>query len=1106
MATVPDLRLEQALAHAQFLRSVARAVLGGDAEAEDVLQETFLVAWQTEPREPGALRAWLAGIARRLALTRRRSARRREAREWRAATPEALPSVEDVALREEARRVLVAPLLALEEPYRTTLMWRYYAGRRVADIAALQAVPVNTVRTRIQRGLGRLREGLASAHGGDGRRWRSALLPLASGGFGFLSTAATVTGGLLVKKALVVGLAALVLVAAGVALWTGDSGRPTPAPAARDPLEAATAATGAATTESSVPHLEGRGAAASPAPAAGQPARYGGDVVDGAGAPVAGARVEVRGLCNDEGCASRSYDAGEGKPLAETQTTAEGRFRLPAEFDTVPWDPRPHAVWVHVVAEGFALAQAAVARDAPARIVLGRGGAIALTLVDEEGRAPRAARVEVYRGEAQIPPDGWAGIPRVWVGHPGEDGRLEQRLASGTYRLRVTAAGLRPIHTEALTVVEGGRVERWLTLDAGIVLDVVVSGPDGLPLANAHVRALGPMGSAGEARTDSEGRATLAGIGLPLGDNSEQRYIPHAQQVAFAIEAEGLVGVYGWRRLPPGRERLGIEVHLVPGIELRVRLVDRGGTPVPEPLAQWEPPPGDASRSFPVEPGGPSPDGWIVLPGVRPGSHSVSLRSRADGWVARTVPVTVADPGQRMDLVLERSDGVLAGRVLLPDGSPATQGNLHYEADGVDGQLPARLREGPIGADGAFRLERLPSGSGSVLVRTPARAAQRFPVVVAPDGSAPPLSLRLRPGRPVRGRVVGRDGRGLERATVRVETVVSATRGGQQINYTYVDTEVRTGADGRFEIEAEEGLVLRLVATLGGWRPMQGNPEQARPGDADVVLRMKPDTEPWGLPLHLRVTSGGTAYTGALAVRWDHPTGARMASVAGTDGKGLYHFGVWDLPGRFTLTLHATGHRPTILRDLDLEESPDGTTRDVALDRGAVFRLRLRDAAGRPLADAQVSVTGSVLRSDPLGEVEVGGFEREGRAFDLPVSLAADPEFTSTHVRIGERSGTYDVVLQRIGVISVRMAEAWSSLRQELHLQAVGGDGRVLHERRYAAAHVQGWKSAIWTELRVPLDGTVRVVATLDGRSGETVVEARVGTRVETRVALGPGK
>ncbi len=60
---------------------------GGDAEADDALQETFIRAFRMLDRveDPGQLRAWLYAIARRVCAERRRSAVRRSNHEARGA-------------------------------------------------------------------------------------------------------------------------------------------------------------------------------------------------------------------------------------------------------------------------------------------------------------------------------------------------------------------------------------------------------------------------------------------------------------------------------------------------------------------------------------------------------------------------------------------------------------------------------------------------------------------------------------------------------------------------------------------------------------------------------------------------------------------------------------------------------------------------------------------------------------------------------------------------------------------------------------------------------------------------------------------------------------
>src|SRR5437899_12390353 len=103
MPSDPEIRLEQLHANARFIRAVALGILGGDSDVEDVLQDTFLVAWRRGPDGQGSWRAWLGTVARRLSIDRLRSAKRRASHEHAAARPQGLPALEDIAAQEEAR-------------------------------------------------------------------------------------------------------------------------------------------------------------------------------------------------------------------------------------------------------------------------------------------------------------------------------------------------------------------------------------------------------------------------------------------------------------------------------------------------------------------------------------------------------------------------------------------------------------------------------------------------------------------------------------------------------------------------------------------------------------------------------------------------------------------------------------------------------------------------------------------------------------------------------------------------------------------------------------------------------------------------------------------
>ncbi len=125
---------------------LAAHVLRHDGEAEDVAQEAFLKAFQRLPsfKGEGRFSSWLFGIAVRLCLDRRRSAR------WTREVPEdaAPPSV--APSENPDTRLLVAALLdRLSPPMRAALILREMEGLDYEEIAQTLGIPVGTVRSRL---------------------------------------------------------------------------------------------------------------------------------------------------------------------------------------------------------------------------------------------------------------------------------------------------------------------------------------------------------------------------------------------------------------------------------------------------------------------------------------------------------------------------------------------------------------------------------------------------------------------------------------------------------------------------------------------------------------------------------------------------------------------------------------------------------------------------------------------------------------------------------------------------------------------------------------------------------------------------------------------
>src|SRR6185503_1956630 len=120
------LELDELLTHAGWVRRVATRLVRDAGEADDLVQEVWLRALENRPAALENPRGWLGAVARTLAVTRGRAAGRRRRREAEAARPEALPPADRVVVEAEREREVAALVLALEEPYRSVILLRFY--------------------------------------------------------------------------------------------------------------------------------------------------------------------------------------------------------------------------------------------------------------------------------------------------------------------------------------------------------------------------------------------------------------------------------------------------------------------------------------------------------------------------------------------------------------------------------------------------------------------------------------------------------------------------------------------------------------------------------------------------------------------------------------------------------------------------------------------------------------------------------------------------------------------------------------------------------------------------------------------------------------------
>ena len=78
-------------------------------------------------------------------------------------------------------RALAGLVIELVEPYRSTILLRFFEGLSAAEIAHREGVPPGTVRWRLKRGLDQLRAELDRSHAGSRQAWQLALAPLGAG-------------------------------------------------------------------------------------------------------------------------------------------------------------------------------------------------------------------------------------------------------------------------------------------------------------------------------------------------------------------------------------------------------------------------------------------------------------------------------------------------------------------------------------------------------------------------------------------------------------------------------------------------------------------------------------------------------------------------------------------------------------------------------------------------------------------------------------------------------------------------------------------------------------------------------------------------------------
>lgn len=664
--------LEGLLADTAWTRALARRLVRDAHLAEDLAQEAWLVAARRGSASGLELRALLGGILRNLVRDRRRSEARRRRREETVARAEGDWSPQRVLERAEVQRELAARVLALDEPYRTTLLLRWFDELSPREIARAQRVSLDTVKSRLARGLELLRGDLERRSPGRGGDWLSALVLVIDPP----PVPPWILGGLAVKK---LALAGLVLLLLGFAWW-GIAGVED-AHVSRDGARASAGSVEPSKApELAAPSSDARTASSAPVPAAPvvavDPERVlSGRVVDPNGRPVAEAEVQV---VRDEwsGRHRLSVDAeGEQRTIAVARTGTDGGFA----FELPP--ARLHRLCVS--AGGFATQWTRERRAGEFVLVeLAPGARIHGRVLAETDRRPVAgAQVTVRmrpRGTQTMQPFTAVSDER------------------GEYELGGLFAGIAWIDVSDARLVGISGFERWLgpgedwaqdfvLADGARVHGVVTDAATGAPIEGALVDTR-TTGRAKSTRTDAHGRYEL--LGLERGPTA---------LVELRVTAEGFACGRS-TFLTQGRVDLEADVALSPGHRARGRVLDRSGAPIAGARV--------AANADTFTLGLPAiaeqvvqrtdEQGRFELAHLGPGHHHV-LSVVEDGYGTLVFDFPDDEAARAVvefgDLVLEPARRVV-GRFVDPEGRPMSGWNVELDGENADrGRFGGKLED-----------------------------------------------------------------------------------------------------------------------------------------------------------------------------------------------------------------------------------------------------------------------------------------------------------------------------------------------------------------------------------------------------------------------------
>ena len=1056
-----------------WVQALARRLVADENDADDLAQDAFLTVLETRPRGIRRARSWLGTVLRNRAASAGRSkSRRRRREESRPASTSELPP-DEVLERAELHRTLVDRVMKLSEPYRTTLLLRYFDELSPAEIADRTKSSAATVRSRLHRALALLRDQFDREHGRTA--WIPGIAALATRGVPLGSATAanevaaaatrsvpmvtsaapsstatsvssilwTVGGVIMASKSVSVPLVTAAVLVAGlsIALWPTTPPQQDASSASRetvqnanDPERPAPIVSTPVTTPLAV-DIE---------IAVDEPETPRG-ILRGVVRDVLGSPLEDVSIAIDNGriamLPSHNSRPEDRENLPDPATTdVDGRFAFklaPGLYDLVA-SSHGFRVLTHPGVE------VAAESERELEFILKRGLVVAGIVVDEAGHGIAGARIETaplqHYSDGSVTmavgtrPDDFLGARTATT---APDGRFSLAgLGSGNYRLIVrhddhaaaeesnVAAG-----SDGLRIVLGG---------AGAIRGRLVDD-DGESLADVWI-AIATGGTRLEKGTTSgaDGRFHLRGL-IPgtyrLKANARGRLPAETTDLEVVRDGETNAG----------------DLVLGRGAAIVGRVLFENGQPVSDARVHPIDAKDDRWLASEVRTG---EDGRFQITALTPNPCRIVIThngdtTRTDVLVPSVDGTDAGDIKIRVGTTLSGTVRDAGGRTLLGAGVVLREKRMTEAKDGsVARSQSGTPRQSRTGHGGHFAISGLTPGSVHTLEIYREGYASHREDVALNDATDTEIAITLAHGTVIGGHVVDDLGRPVPGAEVTIE-VQGNERGGNAIAKT------RTGASGDFVVrgfdEADERFFVLVTATgFSQWKRkhLSATTDEldqivlVRDGRLEGLVREAASKEAvatFQVRLHSETTS-------SRALNRAIPGG--IADVRASSGRFVLH----EVPaGIYTVEIRAPGYATT-REDGVVVTSGETSDVTITLTRGSSLRGRIVDAKGTPVAGARIvsrkdddarSAPQLVTVSSVLGQdddrrvyhrrIDMGGNE-------VGVETAADGTFTIEGLPIDSHGGGHDLIVRhrdflRLNIPAVKLTEATEHALGDLRLR-----------------------------------------------------------------------